>query len=127
MALRRAITRAGLWGPPIACMIVIFYFSSQTDPVPEITGRVWDKMLHLGAYALLGALFCRALFGEGIRTVATLVLAVFLASAYGASDEFHQSFVPNRTPEVADWLVDTIGASIGAIAHVLGPWRGRTP
>jgi VanZ family protein len=102
-------------------MAIIFYFSSQTDPVPELTTRVWDKLLHVGAYAVLGALFCRALVGEGTRTSAALVLAVLLASAYGAADEFHQSFVPLRQPDLADWVVDALGASIGAIGHTLGP------
>jgi VanZ family protein len=117
--------RTSLWAPPIACMAIIFYLSSQTDPVPEITTRIWDKALHGAAYALLGALFCRALSGEGLRTVATIALGVLLTSGYGAADEFHQAFVPQRHPELADWLVDTIGASVGALAHVLGPANGR--
>jgi VanZ family protein len=121
MSLSRGLKRLGLWLPPVACMAIIFYFSSQTDPVPELTTRVWDKLLHAGAYAVLGALFCRALVGEGTRPPAALVLAVVLASAYGAADEFHQSFVPLRQPEFADWVVDALGASIGAIGHTLGP------
>jgi VanZ family protein len=36
-------------------------------------------------------------------------------SLYGASDEWHQSFVPGRMVEVADWLADSIGGVIGAV------------
>jgi VanZ family protein len=121
MSLSLGLKRLGLWLPPVACMAIIFYFSSQSEPVPELTSRVSDKLLHLGAYALLGALFCRAVVGEGIRPPAALVLAVVLATAYGAADEFHQSFVPLRQPDFADWVVDALGASIGAIGHTLGP------
>jgi VanZ family protein len=34
---------------------------------------------------------------------------------YGATDEFHQYFVPNRSAEVQDWLADVLGAVIAAI------------
>ena len=35
---------------------------------------------------------------------------------YAASDEFHQSFVPTRTPLVSDVLIDTAGGAIGLLA-----------
>ena len=38
-----------------------------------------------------------------------LWLAAMLAVAYAASDEFHQSFVPNRHPSPLDILIDSIG------------------
>jgi VanZ family protein len=46
-------------------------------------------------------------------------LATSIASLYGISDEFHQSFVPGRTPDVVDWLADTSGALLAVllIAH----------
>ena len=45
-----------------------------------------------------------------------LILAMVWASLYGASDEFHQSFVPGRHVEIADWLADTLGGGVGAAA-----------
>jgi VanZ family protein len=125
MPVSRVMTRLGLWLPPLACMATIFYFSSQINPVPELTTRVSDKVLHAAAYAVLGALCCRALVGEGIRPLSALVLGVLLASLYGVSDEIHQSFVPTRNPDIADWIVDTLGASIGAIGQTLGPRVSR--
>jgi VanZ family protein len=41
------------------------------------------------------------------------LLVVFL---YAALDEFHQSFVPTRTPLVSDVFIDTAGAAIGLLA-----------
>jgi VanZ family protein len=35
--------------------------------------------------------------------------------AYAASDEFHQIFVPNRTPLVSDVLIDTAGGGAGLL------------
>ena len=98
-------------------MAVIFYFSAQPDPIPQVTTRVWDKLLHLVVYAGLAVLFCRALLGEGLAGRTALTAAALLASAYGASDEYHQLFVPMRSPEIADWIVDTIGALAGAASY----------
>ena len=42
-----------------------------------------------------------------------------LASLYAVTDEFHQSFVPGRVCDPADWLTDTLGAALGASAAVL--------
>ncbi|MDR0991105.1 MAG: VanZ family protein [Propionibacteriaceae bacterium] len=48
-------------------------------------------------------------------TVWRAVGAVVLASLYGVTDEFHQSFVPGRSPDPKDWMVDTIGAICGVV------------
>jgi len=40
------------------------------------------------------------------------LLIVFL---YAASDEFHQSFVPTRTPLVSDVFIDTAGGATGLL------------
>ncbi|MFR7493389.1 MAG: VanZ family protein [Adlercreutzia sp.] len=47
------------------------------------------------------------------------LVAVALASLYAVTDEFHQSFVPGRVCDPADWLTDTLGAALGASAAVL--------
>ena len=40
------------------------------------------------------------------------LVAVALASLYAVTDEFHQSFVPGRMCDPADWLTDTLGGCI---------------
>ena len=50
-------------------------------------------------------------------------IALALASAFGAADEWHQQFVPGRDQDVKDWAADTTGALVGAIAAA---YRGRT-
>ncbi len=46
-----------------------------------------------------------------------LLWAGLTTSAYGASDEFHQRFVPNRTCDVADRVADTFGGFLAAAAY----------
>ncbi len=110
--------RALVWGPPVLYMALIFYLSSQSNPLPTLTETVWDKLLHLVEYGGLGLLFTRALVAERFRLLPAMVLAVVLTSAYGVTDEYHQAFVPMRTSDVHDWFADSLGASVGAIAYV---------
>jgi VanZ family protein len=84
-----------------------------------------DKTAHLCEYAVLGFLLARALrrsrpsLGGG----AVVALAALLGAAYGASDEFHQSFVPERTASLGDLAADGTGALLGALLLVLLPQR----
>lgn len=109
--------RLSLWLPPLAYMGVIFYLSSQSQPLPELTEHVWDKALHAIEYAGLGLLVVRALRGERLPWGAAIVVTIAIVSAYGASDEWHQSFVPMRDADVRDWMVDTLGAAIGSMVY----------
>ncbi len=97
-------------------MAIIFHLSSEPDPLPQVTAHVWDKLLHTSEYAGLAVLLCRALLGEGLNWAAAILFAAALASIYGGTDEFHQLFTPGRDSNVLDWVADTIGSSIGAVA-----------
>jgi VanZ family protein len=112
------------WLPPLAWMGMIFYLSAQPDlPSPP---QPWlQKLLtngaHFGLYALLALWWWRAL-SRGRKTLrATLGLAFGLAVLYGISDEFHQSFVPGRTPSLMDVLIDAAGAAV--TLGVIWRWR----
>ena len=71
------------------------------------------KIGHVTEYAILGLLLWRALRGTllqvSVRMVALLALAV--AAMFAASDEFHQSFIPTRTPSLHDVMIDCVGAA----------------
>jgi VanZ family protein len=48
----------------------------------------------------------------GVRA-ASVIAAWAIAAAYGATDEWHQSFVPGRAAELRDLVMDAIGAALG--------------
>lgn len=74
------------------------------------------KLGHLTEYAVLAMLLWRAL-RSGTRwqmKISILFLVAALACAiFAASDEFHQSFVPSRTPSPRDVMIDICGAFLG--------------
>lgn len=106
----------------------IWWLSSQPNPLPFVPRGLFahDKLLHAGAYALLAALVRGALAGTRIAPGAALVLAIAAGTAYGASDEWHQAHVPNRSPEASDLAADAIGAIAGAACATLVLRRQRT-
>jgi VanZ family protein len=96
------------WGPVAAWMAVLFALSHSS--APPGASLVPDWASHGGAYALLGLLCHRALRGRAHA----LLLSVLLATAYGVTDEYHQSFVSARHAEAADVGKDFAGAVAGA-------------
>jgi len=106
-------------------MAAIFFISGRSD-VPDLPGGLSGYAGHVIGYAVLGAVALRAFAGATWRGVTTRAAAwaVLLASAYGVTDEVHQSFVANRFPGVDDWIADTAGAILGVLA-VIGLARVR--
>ena len=106
------------WVPALLWAIAIFLLSAMSAPpqiVPEFTLK--DKIAHWTLFCVFGWLIALALRrGHNLSLPKTVVLAILLGSAYGATDEFHQRFVPHRTCDVMDWLADTLGASAAAAA-----------
>jgi hypothetical protein len=105
------------WGPALLMMAVIFASSSlPREEVPEF--GAWDFLVkkggHLLGYALLAAAYLHGLAYGRPPGARHMLLAVTFAALYGASDEFHQAFVPGRKAMVADVLIDALGAMIGA-------------
>ncbi len=95
-------------------------FPHMTQAHVEQIHHLIRKGAHLAEYAVLALLLWRTLHARKGRLAAwswpkvggTLLL-VFL---YAATDEFHQIFVPTRTPRVSDVLIDTAGGAIGLLA-----------
>lgn len=71
------------------------------------------KSAHFTAYAVLGFLSWFVLYG--IKKGRRYLFAVGFSFLYACSDEIHQIFVPGRSSEVRDVLIDTGGAALGAL------------
>ncbi len=84
-------------------------FSLKEDPFP-----LYDKVAHVSEYALFAILLYRALNGtlNGIDFLWVAIITVIITLGYGMSDEFHQSFVPTRIPDVKDLAADGFGAVV---------------
>jgi len=100
----------------VVTMGLIFALSSRRPP-GMITGLgIPDGWLHLFEYAWLGFLLSdlAATGAGGRRWLALVLLPALVGTLYGASDEWHQAFVPGRDSSLADLGMDALGSSLGA-------------
>jgi VanZ family protein len=135
--------RIPAWLLPVAWMALIMVLSTDAASAQQ-TGRLlipllqwalpWTsppqleafhllarKAAHFTEYAVLGALWFRALARHRSPGAATwLVLAI--AVGWASLDEIHQFFVPSRGSSVADVALDTAGAA-AAVVLLHGGWR----
>lgn len=100
--------------PAILWALIIFISSSIPSlTLPEFKAFSSDKVAHFLVYIVLCVLLYRALaFQTRFPMLAkwSLLSCFIFAVAYGALDEFHQSFVPNRDASTLDLAADTVGA-----------------
>jgi VanZ family protein len=135
------------WLPTIVWMVLIFSASADShsaqhsstlfmpllhwlfphipDDKAEELHHYFRKCCHLTEYAIL-ALLVRQTLLHGLkpgwppwswRLTGCVIGIVFL---YAGTDEFHQIFVPTRTPLFSDVCVDTVGGSVGLLLAWLG-------
>jgi VanZ family protein len=135
------------WGPVIVWAIVISGFSTSAF-TSENTSRIiipvlhWmlprvsmetllvmhhyiRKSAHFVEYFILGLLLLRGIRGErrGVKLAWALV-AICIVFCYASLDEFHQSFVPGRTPAFHDVMIDTSGGtSAQVLAALVALWH----
>ena len=137
-----------LWTLVISCMCMIFGFSAQEASVSDGTstgfiktavkilfgGNADEKTLektaealnfyvrkaaHFSIYALLGFLIALLVCEYIAAPKKVLLRSVIFIGMYAASDELHQFFVPGRSCEIRDVLLDTFGALCGICIAIL--------
>lgn len=109
-----AWTAVGAW-----CALLFWLSTRPAHELPTFDLFQFDKLAHLGAWTVLGALLRHALALSLDRPARTLTwLAAGLAIGYGATDELHQGLgMAGRIADPLDLLADAAGAVLGATLH----------
>lgn len=132
----------------ICCMLIIFMFSSdsgtasskKSDSViinmvevisnKKVNNKDRDKYIekyvfsvrkcaHFTIYLILGILVISLLSEYRVINFKTVLYALLIVFLYACSDEFHQLFVPGRSSEIRDVLIDSSGGFIGSYLYYL--------
>lgn len=112
--------------------VVIFAFSEMPGSGQDIEPPLWyvleRKSAHVFEYAVLAFLAFRFFVAVYTRErpLLVLILSGAFALAYGALDEFHQSFVFGRGARLSDVAIDGIGIAIAlAVIYALSTRNKR--
>ena len=126
--------------------ITIFGFSSQDaeqsgnlsekitkkiiDKVPNIneqnqehiikrTEKVIRKIAHFAIYALVGFLLMAFISTYKIAEKTRVITSLLIGAIYAMSDEIHQSFIPGRSAQITDVMLDSLGVLCGILILML--------
>jgi VanZ family protein len=92
----------------IGIFLLLFGFGS-TSASGNLVAAPWDKLVHLAVFATLAVALRVTLPARSMVWIAVLALTI------GLADELHQYFVPNRHPDLDDWLADAAGICGGLV------------
>ncbi|MSU02121.1 VanZ family protein [Tissierella pigra] len=127
------------WVLVVLWMILIFYLSHQpstesnklsigiTEKITIIVekaapiidtnirnfNRIIRKNAHFFAYLILGFLTFNVLKDSEITGGRGFILALIICILYAISDEIHQLFIPGRSGQVMDVVIDGMGSLAG--------------
>lgn len=81
-----------------------------------------DLLAHAAAYGILCVFLALSFVPPRVASWNRVLLLTVLVTAYGVTDEYHQSFVPGRHASAWDVLADGVG---GLIVAWTMHWRSR--
>ena len=77
----------------------------------DVVSLIIRKLAHFTEYLILGILVCNMIRCYDKK----YYLAIIICIIYAVSDEVHQVFVPGRSPQIYDILIDVFGCLSGII------------
>ncbi len=113
----------------IVVLYAIFIFLLSADPEPpkpsEVVGLeipYADKIFHFFLYAIFGTILFMAAEKSNFSLETSIYFSTAFGMIYAFIDEIHQSFVPGRSCDPLDFLVDVVGILAGVGFYF---WRWR--
>ena len=108
----------------IGYWLVLLVATHLPSEFPLVPSDGTDKLVHFGAFAVLGGLFAATWeWSTGRLTARHLFVAWIVLALYAAFDEVTQPLF-GRSRSLGDWLADAIGIVTGLLLFLV--WRRWT-
>lgn len=98
----------------ISSMVNFLFGFSPDFHWMKFAEKILRKSAHFILYTVFGIFVMCVLCGLKKPTVKVWIAAAAITAVYAATDEFHQIFVPGRSGELRDILIDTSGGILGS-------------
>lgn len=99
----------------VAVLLSLYFWGNSQPEAAGLIPAPWDKLAHLGWYAVLSGL---VLVATGRQAWPWVIAGMLLLAGW---DEWHQFALPGRQPGLDDWAADALGIAAGTgFSHVVG-------
>ncbi len=85
------------------------------EKIVEKSQPIIRKLAHFSIYMVVGILIMAFISTYRLLLWKKLVISIGVGVLYAISDEYHQSFVPGRSAELRDVIIDTSGVIMGIL------------
>ena len=92
---------------------------STKEKIVERAQPIIRKIAHFSIYTLVGILIMAFVSTYKLLLWKKLAISIMVGLIYAISDEYHQSFIPGRSAEIRDVLIDLSGVIFGIIIVLL--------
>lgn len=89
--------------------------NGQKEQTLNIIETVIRKVAHFSEYTIVGILLMSLISTYNLRQKNRFLISIGIGFLYACSDELHQLFVPGRSAQFTDVLIDTSGVFMGCI------------
>lgn len=87
----------------------------KTEKSLKRTEAVIRKIAHFSIYTLVGFLLMSFVSTYAIKENKRMIISLIVGILYATSDEIHQSFIPNRSCQLTDVMIDSMGLLLGIL------------
>lgn len=79
------------------------------------TEIVIRKIAHFSIYTLVGLLLMSFVSTYKLKQNIRIIISLCIGILYATSDEIHQLFIPGRSGQITDVMIDTMGVLLGIL------------
>lgn len=85
------------------------------QPILERTESIIRKVAHFSIYTLVGLLLMSFVNTYDLKENKRIMISLCIGALYATSDEIHQLFVPGRSGQITDVILDSMGVLLGIL------------
>ncbi|MCI0435321.1 MAG: VanZ family protein [Gemmatimonadetes bacterium] len=103
--------------PALIWSAVLLWLGRRDFGAQPVSWTPPDKLIHFVLYGILGALLAHGWRRADHRQ--PLLIVLVSGTLVGLYDEWQQQFVPGRSSDPWDWLMDVAGVTVGFLVIAL--------
>lgn len=85
----------------------------KKEEITHRTEKVIRKIAHFSIYTVVGILLMAFMSTYQLKEKNRMIISTILGILYASSDELHQYFIPGRSAQITDVMIDTLGVLVG--------------